>query len=143
MRNGHDPERAALSHHQGCEPHGIVDHRRETAGATDDLHQTEISADLDDAAERIISIRLPQRCVESGRAQRADHGPEFRQVGADAEVEIVGLPQVVMSRERHGSDHDRVDLMPRQDGEDILRRLQKFVGIAQGRVGPGVGLSQA
>ena len=46
----HNLERTVFTHDERREPHGIFDHRRETAGKTDDLHQAKTAADVDDAS---------------------------------------------------------------------------------------------
>jgi hypothetical protein len=47
----------------------------------------------------------------------------------------------MMGRERHRTDHDRVEMMSRQDGENFLRGPQKIIGLAHVGVFPDVGLS--
>ena len=67
--------------------------------------------DIYDAPERILSIRFPQFRLESSLTQRIDHGPQRRQIGADAEVEIIGLAHVMMGRKRHCPNYDGDDVM--------------------------------
>ena len=50
VRNRHNLERTVFTHDERREPHGIFDHRRETAGKTYDLHPAKTAADVDDAS---------------------------------------------------------------------------------------------
>ena len=142
MRNRHNFKWTVFAHDQRREPHGIFDHRRETARKTDDLHQAKTTADVDDAPEGIIPVRFPQLRIKSNLVQRSDHGPQRGDVGVDAQIEILGLPHVVMGRERHRSNHDCVKLMSRQNGENRFRGSQQIIGVTHTGVLAGFGLSQ-
>jgi hypothetical protein len=56
LGNRHNFERTVFTHDQRREPLGIFDHRRKTAGITDDLHQAKAAADVDDARFKILGL---------------------------------------------------------------------------------------
>ena len=50
---------------------------------------------------------------------------------------------MMVGRERHRPDHNRVDMMSRQYGEDFFRGLQEISGVTHTGVLAGLGLSHA
>ena len=69
MGQRHDAQQAPRANDGIGLGDAFVDHRREATAVVDDLHEAERATDVDDAAEGIIAVRLPQDDVEARRSQ--------------------------------------------------------------------------
>ncbi len=83
---------------------GIPNRGRKTIPETDDLHQAKRTGDVDDSAERIVTIWFPQFSRETFLAQGCHEHSHARQVRVHSQIDILGEANVAVSGQCHCPD---------------------------------------
>ena len=76
---------------------GIPNRARKTIPETDDLHQAKRTGDVDDSAERIVTIRFPQFGRELFLAQGCHELSHVRQVRVHSQIDNFGVANIAVS----------------------------------------------
>ena len=79
---------------------------------TDDLHQTKRTGNVDDSAERIVTIRFPQFSRESFLAQSSRERAHVRQVCVHSQIDILGVANVAVRGQCHRPNNHGRNSMP-------------------------------
>jgi hypothetical protein len=87
---------------------------------------------INDAAEGIRAIRLPQLDFKASSPQGQGNPVKRAQIGIHTEIEIVRKPNVAMRCQGDRSDHQRVDALRGENGADFFSGRDDAIGVGHG-----------